>query len=88
MATRPVESLRTKEYDALRGLLRETRESAGIHQEELSKRLARPISYIGKVETGTRRLDLVELYQIAKVLNVDLVAFIQKFIQNVDSSTK
>jgi len=78
VATEPVASLRTKEYDALRALLREVRESAGISQETLSQRLGRPITYVGKVELGSRRLDVVEMISICLALNVDPVEIVGK----------
>ena len=76
MATEPVASLRTREYDVLRSLIREARESKGISQEELSRQMGRPITFVGKVEMGTRRLDLIELMEITKVLDVDVVRFV------------
>lgn len=76
MATQPVASLRTKEYDLLRSLLRELREAAGIGQEALSKKLGRPITYIGKVELGTRRVDLIELMEICAALDQDPSKFV------------
>lgn len=71
MATNPVASLHTREYDALRKLLRELRESRGVTQEVLSHALKRPITYIGKVEVGTRRLDVIELLEICQALDQD-----------------
>jgi len=76
VATEPVASLRTREYDALRSLIREVRESKGISQEELSRQMGRPITFVGKIEMGTRRLDVIELMEIAKVLDVDIVRFV------------
>lgn len=59
----------------LRQLLRESREAAGVSQEGLSTRLSRAITYIGKVEAGTRRLDVIELRQIISALGVGLLSF-------------
>ena len=70
MAIEPVASVRTREYDLLRVMLREARESTGVSQEELSRRLGRPITYIGKIELGSRRLDLVELAEICDTLGI------------------
>jgi transcriptional regulator with XRE-family HTH domain len=78
VASEPVASLRTREYDALRALLREAREAKRISQESLSQRLGRPITYIGKVETGTRRLDVIELMQICSELESDPVELIRR----------
>jgi hypothetical protein len=68
VATEPVASLRTKEDDALRSILREAQQASGISQENLSKMLERPINYIDKIEQGTRRLDLIEFLEICDSL--------------------
>jgi transcriptional regulator with XRE-family HTH domain len=60
-------------------LLRETRENAGITQVQLAKRLSVPQSFISKVETGERRVDIVELEAICKVLGTSLSAFAKRF---------
>jgi transcriptional regulator with XRE-family HTH domain len=53
-------STHTKEYAALRSELRRAREAAGISQRELAERLAVPHSWVAKVESGERRVDLIE----------------------------
>lgn len=52
-------------------ILAETRERAGIKQADLAARLDMPASYLSKIENGTRRLDVIELIQIADAMNVD-----------------
>lgn len=81
MANQPVGSLRTKEYDLLRALLRQAREAAGISQEALSLQLGRPLTYIGKIEMGTRRLDVVELIEIGLAVQMDLAKLLQLLIE-------
>lgn len=54
-------SLRTPEHLALMQVLIEIRKEAGITQQELADILDRPQSYVAKVETGERRLDVVEM---------------------------
>jgi transcriptional regulator with XRE-family HTH domain len=78
VATEPVASLRTKEYDALRSILREARLARGISQEILSKSLGRPITFIGKIEQGTRRLDLIELMEICDSLEIEVEKVVQE----------
>lgn len=62
-------SLRTPGHQALMQVLIETRKSKGITQQELANRLDRPQSYIAKVETGERRLDVVEFLDWAAALD-------------------
>ena len=47
------------------------RERAGIKQAELAARLGMPASYLSKIESGSRRLDVVELVRIAEAMGTD-----------------
>ena len=47
------------------------RERAGLKQSEVAARLELPASYLSKIENGTRRLDVIELIQIAEAMGVD-----------------
>jgi transcriptional regulator with XRE-family HTH domain len=53
-------STHTPEYDRLKSTLRETRQGAGLSQRELALRLRVPHSWVAKVESGERRIDLIE----------------------------
>jgi len=55
-------------------MLRRKRQSAGYSQEEVAKALGRHRSYLAKIETGERRLDVVEFIELAKVLDFDPAA--------------
>jgi len=60
-------------------LLRDTRSDLGLRQQDLANRLGEPQSFVSKYESGERRLDIVELYQICDVLGISFSSFIQKF---------
>ena len=64
-------SLRTPGHQALMQVLTETRKLKGITQQELANRLDRPQSYIAKVETGERRLDVIEFIEWCSNLSAD-----------------
>ena len=53
-------SIHTSEYAALREELRGARRNAGLSQRALAARLRVSPSWVAKVETGERRIDLVE----------------------------
>jgi transcriptional regulator with XRE-family HTH domain len=53
-------SVHTPEYAALRAELCQARKAAGLSQRELAARLRVPHSWVAKVETGERRIDLIE----------------------------
>ena len=41
-------------------------------QAQLAERLERPQSFVSKYERGERRLDFVEVFEIAEALRVDV----------------
>lgn len=45
---------------------------AGLTQNDVAKALGKPQSFIAKYEKGERRLDIIELKEIAKILKVDI----------------
>lgn len=64
-------SLRTPGHLALMQVLIETRKITGMTQQDLARELGRPQSFIAKVETGERRLDVVEFIEWFTALKVD-----------------
>ncbi|MDC1205341.1 helix-turn-helix transcriptional regulator [Candidatus Pacebacteria bacterium] len=60
-------SIHSNEYRGVVRKLREARENAGLTQSEAAENLAKPQSYISKIERGERRIDVVELSKIAKL---------------------
>jgi len=52
----------------LGGLLRELRESQGLSQPELAKKLDRTQAFVWKVEQGIQHLDIPTLIDLATVL--------------------
>ncbi|MBY5933739.1 helix-turn-helix domain-containing protein [Tateyamaria omphalii] len=77
-------SLRTPGHQALMQVLVETRKSKGVTQQELADRLDRPQSYVAKIETGERRLDVVEFVEWAVVLE----APVGQVLQSVSEAVK
>lgn len=53
-------SVHTPDYRALRAELQKTRADSGLSQRGLAARLGVPHSWVAKVESGERRIDLVE----------------------------
>jgi transcriptional regulator with XRE-family HTH domain len=48
------------------------RQAQGMTQFQLAERLGRPQSFVSKYERGERRLDFVEVFEIAEALRVDM----------------
>jgi transcriptional regulator with XRE-family HTH domain len=64
-------TLRSPRHAALRKFLVRSRKKAGLTQVEVAKRLGRPQSFVAKVEGGERRVDLVELLDLAAAIGFD-----------------
>ncbi|MNG22747.1 Helix-turn-helix domain protein [compost metagenome] len=67
------------EHAALLSLLKKYRKEAGLTQVECSTALSRPQSFMSDVESGTRRLDIVQLRDLCKVLRIGLTDLIAEF---------
>lgn len=57
-------------YAKLGRYLASLRESAGMSQVQLAKKIGRTQSFIATTETGKRRLDVVEFVAFAKALDI------------------
>lgn len=68
----------TKRYKLFLAILISARESKGLSQHQLAKKLKKPQSFISKYERGERRLDVVEFIDIAKALDADPHEIIRK----------
>jgi transcriptional regulator with XRE-family HTH domain len=44
----------------------------GLSQEEVARRLRRPQSFVSKYENGERRLDIIELIEVAEAIGFDV----------------
>ena len=64
-------TLRSKGHRSLIDILVNARERAGLTQRDLAARLKRPHSFIGRIEAGERRVDVIEFIEIARVMGLD-----------------
>jgi transcriptional regulator with XRE-family HTH domain len=56
-----------KTYDSILNKLIKAREEAGLNQRQVSEELGFSHSFLSKCETGDRRIDVIELLQLAKL---------------------
>jgi len=63
--------LERQKYELLRSRLKKARLEGGILQKELAKTLRKPQSYISKIESGERNLDVIEFIQYCEGLGLD-----------------
>ena len=71
MENKPLrKSIHHKLHRNLRDTLINARKDLGLSQRDLAKKLGVTHSIIGKIETGDRRLDVIEFYEYTKVLGL------------------
>ena len=64
-------------YQALLGRLREARKEAGMSQEQVAALLGVKQKFVSKVELGERRLDPVELQELAELYGKPIGWFVE-----------
>lgn len=81
-------SIHSHLYHQIIGRLRSKRESKNVTQVQLAEMLGVKQTFISKIETCDRRLDLIELRQICQVLNISFVDFIAEVERDILSKGK
>lgn len=74
-------SVHSAEHSLLRYRFTQRRLELGLSQRALAERLGVVHSFIGKVETGDRRLDIFEFVQYCIALELDPLAVLQEVIE-------
>jgi len=64
-------------------LLKSIRLEAGLSGSNIQKLLGRPNSYVTKVESGDKRLDILELNEYCKVCNISLTEFSKRLEESL-----
>jgi len=68
-------TLGTLRHRALIAFLTQKRKDAGLSQSELAKALGEYQSYVARMESGQRRVDVIEYETLADILNFDVHEF-------------
>lgn len=71
-------SIYSNDYQMVIKALREARIACGITQQEVACAFGRPQSFIAKVESGERRLDVVEFVRYCRLVNIEPVSILDK----------
>ncbi len=77
-------SLHTPEWEFLRVMLKRMRKEQGFTQSQLSSALDQPQSFVHKVETGERKLDLRQFVLYVRALNADPIRTLRLFLKAFD----
>ncbi|MCV2882162.1 helix-turn-helix domain-containing protein [Actibacterium sp. XHP0104] len=75
-------TLTSKAHAKLVRMLIDKREAAGITQTELASKLGEYQSFVARLESGQRRIDVVEFIELVRVLNFDAAGFIEELMQD------
>jgi transcriptional regulator with XRE-family HTH domain len=76
------------EYRQLLQRLSEIRTAAGLSQRQVATRLRLPHSWVAKVETGERRIDLIEFGWFCEACGLDAGVAAQDLFANVKGRTE
>lgn len=68
----------TKDHQYLVGQLKKARLEVGLNQKDAAKALKCTQSYISKVESGQRRIDVIQLKKFAEIYKKKLNFFIKR----------
>ena len=72
----PMRSLHSPRYRHFVRRLRQARQEARLTQVEAARALGRPQSFVAKIESGQRRVDVIELQDLAKLYRKQLTYFL------------
>jgi transcriptional regulator with XRE-family HTH domain len=67
----------TKKYEQLLTALRQARKNAGLTQTQVGRKFGAHASFTSKIESGERRIDVVELADLCRFYGIALSAFLR-----------
>ncbi|MBZ9732234.1 helix-turn-helix domain-containing protein [Mesorhizobium sp. CA18] len=70
-------SVHSERHRMIAAALASQRRAKGLSQAEVAKALGRHQPFIANIESGERRVDLVELLDIAGIIDLDVVALVR-----------
>ena len=79
-----LKSIHTSRYRQFLELLRAERLKAGVTQAKLANRIDVTQSVISKMETGERRLDVVEVLEICDALHISQRDFLSAVVEKLN----
>jgi transcriptional regulator with XRE-family HTH domain len=71
-------SIYSEEYKYFLRKLIKARKEIGLTQKQVAVKIKKPQSFVSKFETGERRLDVIELKELAKIYKKPVNYFIKK----------
>jgi transcriptional regulator with XRE-family HTH domain len=74
-------SIRSARHRRLADLLTGYRRKAGLHQADVAKALGRHQPFIANIESGQRRVDVIEFLEISKAIGFDPIEAITDLLR-------
>jgi transcriptional regulator with XRE-family HTH domain len=71
-------TLGSPRHEIVRAFLLEQRKKRGLTQTEVAKRLGRYQSFVATLESGQRRIDVVELLDLAEALGFEPASLLKR----------
>jgi len=81
-------SLNSKEHKILLEMLYQLRVTSGLRQSDLADLLKVPQSFVSKIESGERRIDLIELRAILKCFKTNIIEFVTELEKKIHESRR
>ena len=66
-----------EDYQYILKQLKQARIDAELNQKQVAQKLSKEQSYIGKIESGERRIDIVELKKLAALYKKPIAFFLK-----------
>jgi transcriptional regulator with XRE-family HTH domain len=73
--------LRSLKHRALIAAIVEARVAAGLTQRQLAAKLKRSDSFVWKIEAGERRVEVLELIEVARCIGIDPVELFRRIVR-------
>ena len=77
-------TIHSRQSQYVRETLIELRVTAGLTQRQLAAKLNREHSFVGRVDLGERRVDIVELFWICKACGANPAAVARKLMKHFE----
>ncbi len=69
-------TIRSSGHEALREALIAARKAAGMTQADVAKKLKCHQSFVARIESGQRRIDVIEMIVLARAIGADVRDFL------------
>jgi len=71
-----IKTIYDPKYEYIISKLKKARKDAGFKQEYVADKIGKYASYLSKIENGDRRVDILELIELAKLYDKDITFFV------------